>query len=135
MQITLHRSDIHHGHSRGSQMSFRGLDDVLKSRAVTRETVKEHGCLLPAKQIEGDVFYPRTAHAREAVGQHAAPQVFGDLSLDVTGQSATFGIGRAYLGEHRLRVPRDELVSVPTSISSLLRSLLFGGAVKHLDMH
>jgi hypothetical protein len=29
---------------------------------------------------------------------------------DVTGQSATFGVGRAHLGEHRLRVSRDELV-------------------------
>jgi hypothetical protein len=36
----------------------------------------------------------RAAHAREAVGQHATPQVFGELALDVTGQSATFGGGR-----------------------------------------
>jgi hypothetical protein len=43
-------------------------------------------------------------------GQHAAPQVFGELALDVTGQSGPFGVGCAHLGEHRLRVPRDELV-------------------------
>ena len=38
------------------------------------------------------------AHAREAVGQHAAPQGFGELALDVARQSATFGGGRAHLG-------------------------------------
>jgi hypothetical protein len=44
------------------------------------------------------------------VSQHAAPQVFGELALDVTWQSAAFGVRGAQLGEHRLRVPRDELV-------------------------
>jgi hypothetical protein len=41
---------------------------------------------------------------------NAAPQVFGELALDVTGQSAPFGVGCAHLGEHRLPVPRDEFV-------------------------
>jgi len=44
------------------------------------------------------------------MGQHAASQVFGELALDVTGQSAPFGVNCADLGEHRLAVPRDELV-------------------------
>ena len=44
------------------------------------------------------------------MGQHAAPQVFGEHRLDVTGQSATFGIRCAHLGEHRLPVPRDEFM-------------------------
>jgi hypothetical protein len=34
----------------------------------------------------------------------------GELAIDVARQSATFGVGRAHLGEHRPRVPRDELV-------------------------
>ena len=44
------------------------------------------------------------------MGQHAASQVFGELALNMTGQSATFGVGCAHLGEHRLPVPRDEFV-------------------------
>ena len=60
---------------------------------------------------DDDLFMARrAAHAREAMGQHAAPQVFGELALDVTRQSATLGVGCTHLGEHRLRVLRDELV-------------------------
>jgi hypothetical protein len=42
--------------------------------------------------------------------EDAALEVRGELALDVTRQPATVGIGVAQLGEHRLRVLRDELV-------------------------
>jgi len=49
-----------------------------------------------------------TADAREAVGQHAAPQVLGELALDVARQAAAIGV--LQLRQHRLRVLRHELV-------------------------
>jgi hypothetical protein len=35
------------------------------------------------------------------MGQHAAPQVRGELALDIPGQSSPFGIGRPHLGMSR----------------------------------
>jgi hypothetical protein len=50
------------------------------------------------------------SHAREAVGQHATTEVRRELALDVARQAAALGVGVAQLGEHRLRVARDQLV-------------------------
>jgi hypothetical protein len=47
-------------------------------------------------------------NAGEAVGEHPAAQVLGELAIDVAWQAASVGI--AELGDQRLRVARDQLV-------------------------
>ena len=53
------------------------------------------------------------AHAREAMGEDAALEIRGQLTLDIAREPAALAGGLAQLGEHRLRVPRDELVEHP----------------------
>ncbi|MDQ3365201.1 MAG: hypothetical protein M3680_07220 [Myxococcota bacterium] len=50
------------------------------------------------------------ADAREAVREDAAAEVGGELALDVPREAAAVRIGVAQLGEHGLRVARDQLV-------------------------
>lgn len=44
------------------------------------------------------------------MGEDAAAEVRGELALDVARQSDAVGVGVAQLGQHRLRMARDELV-------------------------
>jgi len=56
-----------------------------------------------------DLVVARLAtHAGEAVGEHPAAQIFGELAIDVAWQAASVGI--AELGDRGLRVARDQLV-------------------------
>jgi len=78
------------------------------------------------------------------VGEAAAAQVlgeFGELTLDVVRQARPSAAPNS-ASQQGLRVMGDQLESssdiiiptaVPIAISSLLRSLLFRGAVKRLD--
>jgi len=87
------------------------VDEMRRGvRHPARCTRRAQTAALAAERDDDLLVACRAAHAREAMGQHAAPQVFGELALNMTGQSATFGIGCAHLGEHRLPVPRDEFV-------------------------
>lgn len=66
--------------------------------------------LLAAERDDDLVVAGLTADAREAVREHAAPQIGRELALDVPGEAAAVRIGVPQLGEHGLRVARDQFV-------------------------
>jgi hypothetical protein len=51
-----------------------------------RRTARTQAAALAAEDHDDLVMARRAAHAREAMGQHAAPQILGELALDVPGR-------------------------------------------------
>jgi hypothetical protein len=47
---------------------------------------------------------------REAVGEDPATEIRGELTLDVAWQATSLRVRGPQLGEHRLRMTRDQLV-------------------------
>ena len=79
-------------------------------RHAPRRTARTDPAALAAERDDDLVAARPASHPREAVREDAASQVRRELALDVTRQPAAVGISVAQLGEHRLRVTRDQLV-------------------------
>jgi len=85
------------------------IDEVRRGVGHASRGARRADAASLARERDEDLVVARLApHAGEAVGEHPAAQILGELPIDVAWQAASVGI--AELGDQGLRVARDQLV-------------------------
>jgi len=75
-----------------------------------RRTARADAARFTGKRDDDLVATRLAPDARETVSEDPAAQICRELAFHIAWQPAALGSCIAQLGEHRLRVPRDELV-------------------------